>query len=290
MTYDIFGSVAATDHSHIVPFRTSGAGAPLFCFPGSGGNAYVFREMAAALPEGQPVYAIDMEWLCEAERDFTIEQLTVFYLDVIRKIQKSGPYYFCGYSFGGLVAYEMAMRLINEGDSANLVALLDAPNPALISNLSGTDSAQFRKIYLIDRLKQYGLQLARGDIKAFMGRGLAFVVSRAGRVFMPSIKLGFRILNRPLPGTLRANDPGFLKAWKTYTPRRYPKSLVCFRVQDRGPEYDRDPSMGWDACAMGGVQVHVVPGGHVDMMRMPSVRTVADNLAAYLDGGSGHKK
>jgi thioesterase domain-containing protein len=290
MTHDIFGSVAATAHSHMVPFRTSGVGPPLFCFPGSGGNVYVFREMVAALPESQPIYAIDMEWLCEAKQDFTVEQLAVFYLDVVRKVQKSGPYYFCGYSFGGLVAYEMALRLTNEGDSADLVALLDAPNPALISNLSKADSAQFRKTYLIDRLKKYALQLVRGDIKAFMGRGLAFIISRAGSYFMPSIKIGFRMVKRPLPGKLRANDPGFMKAWHSYIPKPYPKSVVCFRVQERGPEHDRDPTMGWDACATGGVHVHVVPGGHVDMMRMPSVSTVADELAVYLDRSSTHKE
>ncbi len=34
---------------------------------------------------------------------------------------------------------------------------------------------------------------------------------------------------------------------------------------------------------MGGVQVHVIPGSHVDMMSLPSVRTIADKLAMYLD-------
>jgi thioesterase domain-containing protein len=271
--------------SHIVAFRTSGDGAALFCFPGSGGNVHVFREMIAALPEGQPVYAVDMEWLCEMGQDFTVEQLAAFCLDIIRKIQRGGPYYFCGYSFGGLVAYEIATRLINEGESAGLVALLDAPNPALRSNLSAIDSAQFRKTYLIGRLKKYGHHLAHGEIRALTDSAFAFVTSQLGRFFMPAVKIGFRIINRPLPGTLRSNNPGFLKAWNSYVPKRYPKSIVCFRVEDRGPEHDRDPSMGWEACAMGGVQVHVVPGGHVDMMRMPSVGVVADKLAAYLENG-----
>jgi thioesterase domain-containing protein len=290
MTLDIFGVTATNPHEHVVPFRTSGAGSPLFCFPGSGGNVAVFREMVSALPEGQPAYAIDMEWLCEAEQDFTIEQLAALYLPVIRQIQNRGPYHFCGYSFGGLVAYELAIRLIGEGDAVGLVALLDAPNPALMANLSDADSVKFRKTYLIDRLRKYGLQLARGDIGSFMDNASAFIVSRAGKLFMPSIKAGFRMVNRPLPGALRANDPGFLKAWRGYAPKPYPKSLVCFRVQDRGPEHDRDPSMGWDACALGGVQVHVVPGGHIDMMRMPSVAVVADKLASYLDDGPYRRK
>jgi thioesterase domain-containing protein len=290
MTDGVFRSFAATAQSHIVPFRTSGAGSALFCFPGSGGNVSVFKEMLAALPEGWPIYAIDLEWLCETEQDFTIEELAEFFVDVIRGIQKSGPYYFCGYSFGGLMAYELATKLIEEGDGASLVALLDAPNPALTSNLSAVESAQFRKTYLIDRLKKYGLQLMRGDIKAFSSRGFAFVTSRVGVFFMPAIKAAFRSMNRPLPEIFRANDPGFLKAWSLYVPKRYPNNIVCFRVADRGPEHDHDPSMGWEACVMGGVQVHVVPGGHVDMMSMPSVGVIADKLASCLGKGPNHGK
>jgi pimeloyl-ACP methyl ester carboxylesterase len=203
MTQDIFVSVTAKLRPHIVPFRTAGRGSPLFCFPGSGGNVDIFREMVAVLPEGHPVYVTDMEWLCEEAQYFTIEQLGAFYLDVIRQIQQNGPYYFCGYSFGGLVAYEIATRLINEGDSASLIALLDASNPALKSSLSEAESAQFRRTYLIDRLERYGLQLVRGDIKAFMSRGFAFIISRAGKIFVPLIKIVFRMVNRSLPRIFR---------------------------------------------------------------------------------------
>src|ERR1700722_14060888 len=117
MTDDIFASPAAKYHSHVVQLRTAGSGSPLFCFPGSGGNVHIFREMVAALPEGQPVYAIDMEWLCDTQEYFTVQQLAAFCLDQIREIQKFGPYYFCGYSFGGLVAFEIALRLIDQDDS-----------------------------------------------------------------------------------------------------------------------------------------------------------------------------
>jgi thioesterase domain-containing protein len=285
MTRDIFASNAVMTGHHIELIRTSGNGSPLFCFPGSGGNAHLFREMAAALPEGQSVYAIDMEWLCDLTECFTVEQLAAFYLVGIRKIQRNGPYYFCGYSFGGLVAYEIAVRLTDEGESANLVALLDVPNPALMSNLSRVESSQFRKAYLSDRFRKYGRQLMRGDIKAIADRGLGFVTSRTRRFFMPSVKMGFRIVNRRLPGSLRGYDPGFLNAWRGYTPKRYTKRLVCFRVQDRGPEHDRDLSMGWDAYASGGVQVHIVPGRHTDMLRMPHARAIADKLTVYLDSG-----
>jgi len=278
-------SVVSAGHPLIVPFRTDGAGSPLFCLPGAGGSVHIFEEMTAALPKGHPVYAIDMEPLCDAGREFTVEELAPVYLEAIRTIQSRGPYYFCGYSFGGLVAYEMAIRLLDEGDAANLVGLLDAANPAMLSNLSQADAANFHKTYLVDRLKNYGLHLLRGDLKAFAGRGSAFIVARLGKFFTPAIKSFFQVLKRPLPRVLRANDPVFQKAWHSYVPKRYAKSLVVFRVDDRGPEYDNDPSMGWSACVTGGVQVHTVPGGHVDMMNQPSVQVVADTLATYLDDG-----
>lgn len=277
---------AVNIHPLIVALRTTGAGHPLFCLPGAGGNVYIFEEMVAALPEGQPVYAIDMESLGESGQEFTIEQLAPIYLEIVRSIQSKGPYYFCGYSFGGLVAYEMAQRLIDEGDSATLVGLLDATNPAMLLNLSQSDAAEFHKTYLLDRLKKYRDSLMRGDLKAFAGRGLAFIVARLGKLFTPALKVGFRMFNKPLPQTFRYNDPVFQRAWRAYVPKQYAKSLVVFRVDERGPEHDRDPSMGWDACVTNGVQVHVVPGGHVDMMRMPSVRVIAEKLATYLDNGS----
>jgi thioesterase domain-containing protein len=286
MSRNDLSAIQASNQTHIVPFRTTGAGLPLFCFPGAGGNVYIFQELVAALPEGQPVYVVDMESLGNSDEAFSIEQLAPVYLKIIRAIQRSGPYYFCGYSFGGLIAYEIALKLLDEGDGANLVSLLDASNPAMLLNLSQIDAAQFRKDYVADRFKKYADSLQRGDIKAFAKRGSAFIVARLGKLFTPALKKIYRLFNAPLPDTLRYNDPVFQKAWQAYVPGRYAKSLVVFRVEDRGPEYDHDPSMGWDACVTGGVQVHTVPGGHVDMMKRPSVQIIAEKLATYLDPGA----
>jgi thioesterase domain-containing protein len=48
--------------------------------------------------------------------------------------------------------------------------------------------------------------------------------------------------------------------------------------------------MGWDTHVMGGVQVHIVPGGHLDMLSMPAVGVVAEKLVVYLDNGSNHEE
>jgi thioesterase domain-containing protein len=283
-------SAPKPDYEYLVPLRTSGSGPPLFCFPGLGGNVFIFREMVAALRGGNSVYGVDLEWLCESRQHFTVEQVAEFCLDVIRTRQKCGPYYFCGYSFGGLVAYEMAKELSTCDHGAGLVALLDTPNPALIKNLSQAASARFRNTYVIDRLKKYTLHLLRGELRSLTSRGLAFVTSRTGQFFMPTIKKAFQIVNRPLPDVLKSNDPGFHAAWHSYVPSSYDHDIICFRVEERGPEHADDPSMGWEACVKGKVHVHVVSGSHVDMMSTPAVVEISERLAGYLDRHATHKE
>jgi thioesterase domain-containing protein len=76
---------------------------------------------------------------------------------------------------------------------------------------------------------------------------------------------------RPLWGVLRAS----LLAAKRYTPRPYPGRVVLFRADSRRLEALADPTLGWDALAIGGVTVHVVPGDHYTMLRSPGVGVLA---------------
>jgi thioesterase domain-containing protein len=47
------------------------------------------------------------------------------YLAEIKKRQSAGPYHLCGYSSGGLAAFEIARRLSESGDEVGLVGLFD---------------------------------------------------------------------------------------------------------------------------------------------------------------------
>jgi len=277
-----FGFDPANAWERLVSLRTQGEGAPLFCFPGSGGNVRGFQELAAALPVGFPVYGVDLEWLCDVEANFTVEQTAEICLAIIEQAAGAGPYHLCGYSFGGLVAYEISARLSETGRAVGLVALLDAPNPQIVANLPREAAAEFRKTYLRDRLNKYFHDLVRGNFRALVARGLAFAISRSGRVALPWIKRAYRAVKQPMPAILRANDPSFTKAWHAYVPGPCANRVTLFRVDERGLEHDRDPSMGWRRFALGGVEVHTIAAGHVAMMMQPSVGQVADAIAPHL--------
>jgi non-ribosomal peptide synthetase component F/thioesterase domain-containing protein len=100
---------------------------PLFFVHGAGGNVAELFSLARNLSYRGPVYGVqprglDRRWEMPHT---TVEAMATEYLKAIRAQQPHGPYYLCGYSFGGLVAFEMAVRLRESGDHVDLVGLFD---------------------------------------------------------------------------------------------------------------------------------------------------------------------
>jgi thioesterase domain-containing protein len=270
-------------HSHLVPLRRSDTAASLFCFPGSGGEIFVFDDLAKVIRSNLSIYAINMSELYEARSDFTVQKIGEYYFGVVRAQQKRGPYYLCGYSFGGLVTYEIAAMLAKIGEEVGLVALLDAPCPTLVSNLSPAEATRFRATYVSDRLKKYGSNLLSGNFSKLMGDAVAFMSQRAGAIPWLFMRSAFRLLRMPLPQTLQNNNPIVVEAYKSYVPGPYAGRLVLFRSESRGREHNLDPNFGWGVSATGGIDSHVVPGHHTDMMGLPNVTVVAEIMSRYLE-------
>ena len=61
----------------------------------------------------------------------SIETLAAAHLAMVQAELPSGPYVFCGHSFAGLVAFEMAQQSTRSGHEVVLIALFDTPRPGL---------------------------------------------------------------------------------------------------------------------------------------------------------------
>ncbi|XP_048589011.1 phenolphthiocerol/phthiocerol polyketide synthase subunit C-like [Nematostella vectensis] len=55
----------------------------------------------------------------------SVRELASHYVSLVREEQKHGPYFLGGYCFGGLVAYEMACILTEQGESVGFVGMID---------------------------------------------------------------------------------------------------------------------------------------------------------------------
>src|SRR6266508_3683882 len=99
---------------------------PVFFIHGVGGNVVKMLPAARRVMYQGAVIGIRARGVVRGEVPHTsIEAMAADYLREIKKRQPNGPYYLCGYSFGGLVAFEIARRLSEAGDQVGLVGLFD---------------------------------------------------------------------------------------------------------------------------------------------------------------------
>ncbi|MBT9312775.1 non-ribosomal peptide synthetase [Leptothoe kymatousa] len=114
----------------LVAIKPTGTKPPLFYLHGGGGNLLIYRDLAMALGEDQPVYGLQPRGLDgKIQPSNSIYEMAEFYISQIRKIQPQGPYYLAGLSTGGTIAWEMAQQFKQQGESVDLLALFDTSGP-----------------------------------------------------------------------------------------------------------------------------------------------------------------
>jgi thioesterase domain-containing protein len=273
---------ADASDSWVVPLRASGTERPLFCACPGGGDGFEYRDLAAALSPDLPVYGFGLPPLKSGRQFVTVEHLAAVYIHKVRQLQEHGPFRLCGHSFGGLVVFEMARLLVNNGQKVELVALLDTVHPACVLNLSLKGRAKFQLSYISDRLARYGQHLRHGRIDKMFSRAFIFVKAAVSKRFWKIAGLVLGGLGFPIPKILRGGEVATLLAWHAHTPSTYQGKVVLFSASDRGPEFGVDPTLGWRVSAIGGLEIHMVPGDHLSMMRPPHVQALAKQLSSYL--------
>lgn len=109
----------------VYPVVPQGSGAPLFF---SGADLSLARRNRWTVP--CPLYAIS-NWASGSGfvQAKSLPTLAAAHLESIRRIQPRGPYRLGGYSFGGLIAWEMAHQLRKAGEIVELLFLLDPMAP-----------------------------------------------------------------------------------------------------------------------------------------------------------------
>jgi thioesterase domain-containing protein len=271
----------AVAHNWVVPLRRYGVRPPLFCASALGGDAFDYRDLALALPEDQPVYSLRMPGLSEAKDFPTVEHVAAAYVLKVREMQRHGPYYLCGHSFGGLVVYEMARFLAREGEDVGLVALLDAEVPAYSRTLSLGQRTKYYLVYTFDRLAKYGRNLFRGRIDQVLVSAVNTSVGWVKRFAWRAAPALFGVVGHEVPSQIRSNHLVFTTAWWAYNPSEYGGRVDLFFASGRPPEYDVDRTLGWRTFATDLV-LSVVPGAHDTMLHPPFVVALAERLTPLL--------
>jgi amino acid adenylation domain-containing protein len=252
--------------SCLVALQTGGNRRPLFLVHQVGGNVYTFRALARELGRDQPVYGLRSLGLEGDEQPLaTVPAMAAHYLELMRGAQPRGPYLLGGASMGGMVAYEMAQRLIAAGEEVALLTLMDTPRMDHIPERPQSYGE------FLGALLQGSVPLTREELAGLEPEEqLALVV---GKMNEPDPELTKRLLRVRLANTIALFD---------YTPQPYPGSLLFFRATERRPVDDPHPELHWPPLARDGVEVLFVPGTHESMHEPPNVRAIAERLRRRL--------
>jgi len=115
----------------VLPLRTGGDLPPVFCVHPVGALSWSYAGLLPHLDPRRPIYGLQARGLAGDEPlPASLAEMAADYLGRIREIQPSGPYHLLGWSFGGLVAHQIAVLLQEQGEETALLASLDS-HPAV---------------------------------------------------------------------------------------------------------------------------------------------------------------
>jgi amino acid adenylation domain-containing protein len=261
----------------VVALGAKAPGRPFFCVHPAGGTASCYDALAQRLES--PLYAFRSPSL---ERDAplprSMPRLAATYLDELARLQPHGPYTVGGWSFGGLVAVEMALQLAGAGAEIGDVILID-------SHLALPGAAYGRlgtRQFVLDFLRERAVDTAR---VAARSRGVvAVALEEAKRAGVAAPALQVDEFRRILSQHERVYRAHVLLA-RRYIPGARLRRIVLLEPVDR--RRDRRAAFGdWSTIA-DVVERRVVPGDHFTMLHEPNVRAIAECLRPRLRAQSG---
>jgi oxalate---CoA ligase len=113
--------------SLMLRLNSSGTQPPLFFLHGDiMGGGFFSLNLAEAFGSNRPVYVLSPHGLNGESIPNSVEEMAASYVQIIRTVKPKGPYLLSGYCKGGVVAYEMARQLKQNGDAVASVLMIAA--------------------------------------------------------------------------------------------------------------------------------------------------------------------
>ena len=258
--------------SAIAPVQPGGSRPPFFFLHGDWWGGLYCRKLARLLGPEQPFYGVMPNGFDGTPLLPTVEAMAAENVRQLIALQPQGQYLLGGYCSGGLVAYEMARQLEQQGLEVGLVILLDAE--------------VFRNFGWLKALIRCAGWLARLNIDlqtrvyARLRGYLTFLPSLYRQGLWPLLSLGLRTARRDLLSLLGnsleglgISGPAFDNSERclrmarfggilmNYRPKPYSGRVVLLRTKSLESSHPTDRTAGWGKPAPR-LEVRELPGDH----------------------------
>ncbi|HVZ46147.1 MAG TPA: amino acid adenylation domain-containing protein [Ramlibacter sp.] len=257
----------------LIPLARRGDGPPLVLVHPSGGNALCYADLAGAIGDARPVYALQAVGLDGMHEPLaTVEEMAGRYLRELRELQPRGPYLVAGWSFGGLVAYEMAHRLLSANETVAFLGLLDSRAPAADDDVAQDDIGLLAAHF--EGLIGFDLAALRAMPRA---EAMRIFTRRAQELGQLPAQADPEIVECMLR-VARSNHA----AIRAYAPPRYRGDVTLFAAAPKATSDAADATLGWSELVEGKLVVHRLQARHHEMVHRPHVEPLAALLRAAL--------
>jgi amino acid adenylation domain-containing protein len=256
----------------LVAIQPKGTKKPLFFIHGGMGTVIPFYEFSRHLNADQPVYALQAQGLIgEQPAQVSIESMARDYLAEIRQIQPEGPYSLCGWSMGGLIAFEMGRQLDAIGQNNTNVIMLDSGCPSENETFSEVANLQGFSIGLLDQPIHIKPNTEHVDdwLKNLLAQGIQ------------NKKLAESTSLEEIRRLYRVYRDNVLASYH-YRPTAYPAMFTLLRAAD-SLENHATPFLGWEQLIGISIKVLDTPGNHYSLLREPHAQALAGSIHAQLE-------
>ncbi|MFE1774099.1 amino acid adenylation domain-containing protein [Streptomyces sp. NPDC059008] len=246
-----------------------GPGDPLFCIHPGGGVSWAYQALGSILK--RPIIGIQ-QTVDTGERPRTVREMAARYADLVQSIQPEGPYDLLGWSFGGVVAQQMAVELQRRGAQVRRLVLLDA---AMVEpGVTRAAEEEFDEVDVVRYFVSKNVELPAPPELTSSEQIVEWVESQSslGAAIPPAWIISHVVHN------LRYNS----ELWHGHTPEVFDGTAVVFTAM--GAEVDSGYSRDWTPFVTGPVKEYAVDCEHNDILSPDVLDAYGDLLKAGLAG------
>ncbi len=250
--------------SRLVPIQPEGTRPPLYWLFGGA----TVRPLSRALGDDQPFFGVALDHGEEQRlaKATTLAEFAAPLIKAIREAQPTGPYFIGGWCTAGILAYEVARQLTEDGAEVGLLVMVHSTNPVHYRRITPRKMRASKIRHHVKTLLHldgaarwhYAVDRFRGVAESLRDR------VRPPRAMEEVLWIGNVLDNAALH----------------YETPLYAGDVALFQPADRPDVLDY--RQGWRDVVRGAFATFEIPGGHRTMLEEPHVAELGARMKACL--------